>query len=76
MEYQEDIIFIERITSRIKRLRIERNMTQFDLASKSDMEENALQRLERNRTSPTIKTLLKIARGLDMKPEDFFDFKN
>ena len=75
MEYQEDIIFIQRITARIKKLRKERNMTQFDLASKSDMEENALQRLERNRTSPTVKTLLKIARGLGMSAEDFFDFK-
>lgn len=40
-------------------------MTQFDLAIKSDMEENALQRIEAGRTNPTLKTLLKITKGLD-----------
>ena len=72
---QEDIAFIQRITARITKLRKERNMTQLDLATKIGMEENAIQRLEKNRTSPTLKTLLRVARGLDVSPDDFFDFK-
>lgn len=60
-----DEAFIKKVGLRIKTLRKERGMTQFDLAIKSDMEENALQRIEAGRTNPTLKTLLKITKGLD-----------
>ena len=42
-------------------------MTQFDLAIKSGMEENAIQRIETGRTNPTIKTLFKIVSALDIE---------
>ena len=50
-------------------------MTQLDLAIKSGMEENAVQRLETARTSPTIKTLYKIAKGLGVEFAELFNFK-
>lgn len=60
-----DEALIKKVGLRIKKLRKARGMTQFDLAIKSDMEENALQRIEAGRTNPTLKTLLKIVKGLD-----------
>lgn len=60
-----DETLIKKVGLRIKELRKARGMTQFDLAIKSDMEENALQRIEAGRTNPTLKTLLKIVNGLD-----------
>lgn len=57
--------FIKKVGLRIKALRNERNLTQFDLAVNSDMEETALQRIEAGRTNPTLKTLLKIVNALD-----------
>lgn len=56
---------IKKVGLRIKELRKKRGMTQFDLAINSDMEENALQRIESGRTNPTLKTLLKIVKGLE-----------
>ncbi|WP_262890655.1 helix-turn-helix domain-containing protein [Kordia aestuariivivens] len=60
------------IGKRIRELRKEQNMTQLDLAVKSGMEENAVQRLEMARTSPTIKTLYKIAKGLGVELRELF----
>ena len=42
-------------------------MTQLDLAINSDMEDTALWRIEKGKTNPTIKTLLKVARGLGVE---------
>lgn len=65
--------FIKKVGLRIKELRKERNLTQLDLAAKSDMEESALQRIEAGRTNPTLKTLLKISNALeDVKLSQFF----
>lgn len=57
--------FIKKVGLRIKKLRKEQKLTQLDLAIKSDMEENALQRIEAGRTNPTLKTLLKIINALE-----------
>jgi len=60
----------------IRKYRIEQSMTQFDLAVKSGMEENALQRIETGRINPTIKTLLKIVNALDVEFSGLFKFDN
>ena len=65
---------VKLVGKQIKRYRKEQNMTQFDLAIKSNMEENALQRIERGRTNASLKTLLKIVNGLNIEFKDLFDF--
>ncbi len=64
--------FVRQIGTRICELRKERNMTQLDLSVKVQMEENAIQRLEKGRSSPTLKTLYRIAKGLDIEMWEFF----
>jgi transcriptional regulator with XRE-family HTH domain len=66
--------FVRLTGKQVKKFRKEQNMTQFDLAVKSDMEENALQRIETGRTNATLKTLLKIVNALGIQFKDLFDF--
>lgn len=75
MKYKNDIAFIEALGKRIRQLRTSKKMTQLDLGIASDMEENAVQRIEAGRTNPpTIKTLFKIITALDVDFKKLFDF--
>lgn len=74
MHFDEDL-FIKKVGLQIKNYRKSQNLTQFDLAIKSGMEENALQRIEKGRTNPTVKTLLKISNGLEIKLHLLFTFE-
>lgn len=65
--------FIKEIGAKIRSSRVEQKMTQLDLAVKSGMEENALQRIEKGRTNPTIKTLLKITNALKINFVQLFE---
>ena len=76
MGYSEHESYIKKLGLRIKYLRNERNMTQVDLSITSDMEENAVQRIETGRTNPTTITLLKIAKGLGVDVKDLFEFSS
>lgn len=67
MEETELKVFIKKIGTRIKELRLERKMTQLDLAVASNIDERQIQRLEASHTSPTIKTLFKVAKGLNVE---------
>lgn len=72
MKEQDIKNFVSQIGKRISELRKERNMTQLDLSVKAQMEENAIQRLETGRSSPTAKTLYRITKGLEIEMWEFF----
>lgn len=72
--YSREVLVIKQIGNQIRKYRKKQNLTQFDLAIKSDMEENALQRIESGRTNPTIKTLLKITNALKIELKQLFTF--
>ena len=72
VRYPNNEDFLKSIGRQIRKLRTEQSLTQFDLAIKSGMEENALQRIEAGRINPTIKTLLKIVNALDIRFEELF----
>jgi transcriptional regulator with XRE-family HTH domain len=50
-------------------------LTQLDLAATCGFDESAIGRLENGNTNPTIKTLLKIAKSLDVKLIDLVRVK-
>lgn len=75
MEYLTDTEFIKKMGQQIRSYRKEQKMTQLDLAIASEMEENALQRIESGRTNPTIKTLLKITKALHIHFSELFVFE-
>lgn len=75
MGYSDSKLFIVEIGKRIKILRKKLNLTQFDLAVRADLEENAIQRIETGRVNSTVKTLLKISNALDVEFYELFIFR-
>ncbi|HAR96672.1 MAG TPA: hypothetical protein DCR97_12030 [Deltaproteobacteria bacterium] len=57
---------------KIKDLRERRNLSLRDLSKKSGVSANALSLIERNKTSPTVSTLMAIADAFNTKIHDFF----
>ena len=72
--YNYDDDMPQKIVGRqIRLLRKRVKMTQSVLASKANMEESALQRIEAGRTNPTIKTLFKISNALNVELKVLFE---
>ena len=66
--------FIKKLGKRIVSLRKEKNMKQIDLAVEINIEDSALRRIESGRTNPTLKTLLRIAGGLEVSIIELLTF--
>lgn len=58
---------------RLRELRAERGISQDGLAEKTGIHSTAIGRLERGAREPKLKTILRIARGLDVKPGRLLD---
>lgn len=71
---KEEKAYIKKLGIRIVELRKEKNLKQIDLATKINIEDSALRRIESGRTNPTIKTLLRIAEGLDVEFKEMLNF--
>lgn len=63
----------EMLGERIRRLRDAHQWTLKDLATRSFMSVSYLSDIERGRTPPSLKTLVRIARSLDMTPSQLLD---
>ena len=70
-----DIQYFINIGMNIKRMREERNINQRELALRCNIDFQNLSRIERGSPGLTVKTLVKIAKGLCVKPEDLLKFK-
>ncbi|HKC69297.1 MAG TPA: helix-turn-helix transcriptional regulator [Bacteroidia bacterium] len=66
---------IKQIGENIRKYRLKKGLTQLDLAAACGFEESSIGRLENGNTNPTIKTLLKIAKALDIKLTDLVKIK-
>ena len=73
MKDKEDLQML--IGNRIKTLREEKNVPQQDLAAKCNIEKSNLSRIEAGRTNPTIYTLYKIAKNLNVSLFDIVNFE-
>lgn len=67
LDYHEEIAYI---SSRIKTLRRERNMTVQELAYRCDMERSNMSRIEAGRSNVTLKTMCIICNALGITPRD------
>ena len=74
MENEENIKKI--IGAKIRAGRLNKNLTQYALSEKVNMDEKQLSRLESGKHFPTLKTLLAIIDVLDMKLGDFDDIQD
>jgi len=68
-------VIFKKIGLKIKLLRIERKISQQDLAAACNFEKSNLARIEAGRTNPTVATLLKICQVLDVSISQLFDFE-
>lgn len=64
--------FQEALGHRIKRIRIEKNLSQTLLATKCGIEKANLSRIESGQANPTVLTLLKISASLQVPILEFF----
>lgn len=64
------------IGSKIRRLRILKNLTQEELADRAELSKGFISQLERDLTSPSIETLMDILQCLGTTPASFFGEKN
>lgn len=58
---------------RMRELRAERGVSQDDLAGATDVHSTAIGRLERGTREPRLTTILRVARGLGVKPGELLD---
>lgn len=65
----------DKLGRRIVQLRDSLGLRQVDLANRADIDDGFLRRIETGKVNPTIKTLEKIANGLEVEMKDLFDFK-
>ncbi|OHT45912.1 transcriptional regulator [Flavobacterium tructae] len=63
------------LAKRLKELRSEKKMSQEELADKSEITLSQIARIETAIINPTVSTIFKIARGLDVSPKELFDFE-
>ena len=56
--------YIKQVCENIKQMRIAKGVKQIDLATEINIDDSSLRRIESGRTSPTLKTLLRISNAL------------
>ncbi len=71
MEAKRDKLLIE-IGNRVRVLRTKQNLTQAQLASDINKDQQNIQRLESGRYNPSIKFLNEVCSGLDITIQEFF----
>ncbi len=62
-----------KLGKRIKMIRMEKNITQNDLAIECDFEKASMSRIESGQTNLTIHTLYRISKALDVHMGEFFN---
>ena len=66
---------IKQIGKNMRKYRLAKGLTQLDLAATCGFHESNIGRLENGNTNPTIKTLIKIAKALEVKLTDLVRVK-
>ncbi len=64
----------KRIGGKITEIRLERELTQPELAERINVSVETISRMERGVSFPSLKTIEKISRALDVPLKSFFDF--
>ena len=69
----DEIEFTKKFGQKIKKMRLEQKLSQFDLSIECGIPKNQIGRIERGLISPTIKTIIKICNGLKIHPKELMD---
>lgn len=63
------------LAKRLREIRAEKGITQEELAYRSELTLSQIARIETIKTNPTISTLFKIIRTLEISPSELFNFE-
>ncbi len=66
---------ISLLAKKLKEVRTKKGFTQEELAYESELTLSQIARIETMKTNPTVSTIFKIARTLDVNVGELFDFK-
>lgn len=64
---------LQKFGKRLKTLRLDRELTQLELAEILDMSPNFIGMIERGERNTTVENVFKIARALNIKPSNLFE---
>lgn len=67
-------IFLKKFGKEIKKLRIDKDVSQEEIAFRADLHVTLLSRIENGKANTTLETIYKLAEALDVKVGDFFKF--
>lgn len=63
---------LQHVITQIKRIRVQKGISQMELSLRSDLSQSFLANLEKGKKAPSVLSILKIADGLEVNPKDFF----
>jgi transcriptional regulator with XRE-family HTH domain len=63
---------LQYVMAQIKRIRIQKGLSQMELSLRSDLSQSFLATLEKGKKAPSVLTIIKIAAALEVNPKDFF----
>ncbi|MGG4043295.1 helix-turn-helix domain-containing protein [Bacillus smithii] len=64
--------YLSLVGNKLRKLREERELSQYQLAEKADLHENFIGQIERAEQNPSIYTIYKITCALGIEMDDFF----
>ncbi|TBW26971.1 XRE family transcriptional regulator [Gramella sp. KN1008] len=73
-QLMRDETLYKKIGLKIQEIRLQKNLSQQDLAAKCNFEKSNMSRVEAGRVNSTVSTLNKIAKGLDVNIIELFKF--
>jgi transcriptional regulator with XRE-family HTH domain len=60
------------VREQIKQIRKQQDVSQLELSSRANLSQSFLANLENGKKQPSVLTLIRIAKALDVNPRDFF----
>lgn len=69
MENEE---LLNAVIERIRKIRISRGVSQFELSNRANFSQSFLANLEAGKKKPSVMTIIRIANALEISPKDFF----
>jgi transcriptional regulator with XRE-family HTH domain len=69
MDEEEQLRFV---ISKIREIRIQKRISQLELSAISNLSQSFLASLEKGKKQPSVLTLLRIAKALNVTPKNFF----
>ncbi|WP_051947175.1 helix-turn-helix domain-containing protein [Muricauda sp. MAR_2010_75] len=70
------VAYQKKLGQRIKEIREDKELSQLDVASVCDYDKTTISRIENGRTNITLKTLLNLARAMEVDISQLFEFRD